>query len=60
MASSLANLREWIGQSPHLRNIRQDDQVGIMFFSCDFVYVYVYVCDQHERVDCSESLAGDY
>ena len=28
MASSLANLREWIAQSPHLRNIRQDDQVG--------------------------------
>ena len=28
MASSLANLREWIAQSPHLRNVRQDDQVG--------------------------------
>ena len=27
MESSLANLREWIDQSPHLKNIRQDDQV---------------------------------
>ena len=27
MASSLENLRDWIDQSPHLKNIRQDDQV---------------------------------
>jgi len=37
MASSLANLREWIAQSPHLRNIRQDDQILKQFLrGCKF------------------------
>jgi len=37
MASSMANLREWIDQSPHLRNIRRDDQILKQFLrGCKF------------------------
>ena len=33
MEASLANLRQWIDQSPHLKNIRQDDQVLQQLFN---------------------------
>jgi len=37
MESSLANLRQWIDQSPHLKNIRQDDQILKQFLrGCKF------------------------
>ena len=55
MASSMANLREWIDQSPHLRNIRRDDQVLVLAHHSPkgvVVTIYHFLLSPHLCLPC--------